>query len=143
MVSEPFKNSHSLILWPISSHYFCTKIKSNHSYFCHFFRTFLKKKKKPLKSSLCSRPPHSRSSVYCHKITNQIPPFCRLNAACSNTAKIDPIQRWTCRHAPVEFPAIRSHAALSDPRSSHTPYHTPYHVSPTRISNLRFDPRFT
>ena len=142
MVSEPFRNSRSLILWPIFSHYFCNKIKFNHSYFCHFF-PHLSKKKKTLKSSLCSWPPRSRSGVYYHQITNQIPLFCRSNAAFSNTAKIDPIQRWTLRHTPVEFSAVRSRAAPLDPHSSRALYHTPYHVSPTHISDPRFDPWFT
>ena len=139
MVSESFKNSRSLIIWPIFSHYFRTKIKSNHSHFCHFcFRAFLKKKKIPVKSSLCSQPPRSRSGVYSYKITNQIPQFSRSNTACSNAARIDPIKRWTCCHALVEFPAVRSRAAPSDPRASRVPYHTLCHVSLIRISNPRF-----
>ena len=92
------------------SHYlFHTKIKSIHSlfFFCHFcFRTFVKKKKKPVKSSLCNWPPRSRSGIYIHQITNQIPSFSRSNATCSNTTKIDPIQRWTRRHAPFYFSVV-------------------------------------
>ena len=81
-----------------------------------------------LKSSLCSRPPLSRSGVYGHKITNQIPPFSRSDTTCSNAAKIDSIQRWTLCHELVEFSVVQSCAALSAPRA---PYHTPCNFSPT------------
>ena len=95
-----------------------------------------------LKSSLCSRPPLSRSGVYGHKITNQIPPFSRSDTTCSNAAKIDSIQRWTLCHELVEFSAVRSRAALSAPRASRAPYHTPCNFSPTCISDTRFDSQF-
>ena len=76
-------------------------------------------------------PSSSRSGVYGHKITNQIPPFSRSDAACSNATKIDPIQRWTHCHTPVEFLAVWSRAASSDPFALRAPYHTPCHVNPT------------
>jgi hypothetical protein len=104
---------------------FCLLLISqiHHCFFCTLFHKYIQKSQsntsrleKPIFSDLNSRvhalprtakvfgviihappPLSSRSSVYSHKITNQIPSFSRLDAACSNTAKIDSIQRWMHR----------------------------------------------
>ena len=88
-------------------------------------------------SFTCHRTPSFRSVVYAPQITNQIPPFSRSNAACSNAAKIDPIQWWMRR--PPRTSRISGRPILT----LHTHLITlPCHISLTHISDPRFDPRF-
>ena len=104
------------------------------NFFFFAFTPFSKK----TKSSLCNRPPRSRSGIYTHQITNQIPSFSRSDATCSSVAKINLIQRWTRRHALFDFPVVQSMRSTS----FHAPHaHRitfPCHVNSTRISDLQF-----